>query len=181
MGTKLAACTIRSLRSDGRNGDYKGIILVGHSAAGKSTVARLLGADRKKCDMDVYRLGRKDDIDGMLSQFLTSGEVMLIAANTENILRTMQKHRMRLLMDYAVVYLCRPKDVIRDTLTYINEDGAFHPAISDINKHYDHCDKIYRSIADYILEYPGRSVDELASIVGAVIEEVEKNGRVRVA
>jgi hypothetical protein len=148
-------------------------MVVGHSAAGKSMTARVLGMDRQKSDFDCFVRGRKGTSEELVDRFLAAGSSFFIAPNTPEILHILAEKRYRAAADTAIVYLRRPKEVIGQNITRVNEDGQAHKAIPDFDKYYAHYDALYRGAADYIFNCDG-PLEEAAFALHAFAGELTK-------
>ncbi len=154
------------------DGNAEALLLLAHSAAGKSAILKHLRADRYFHDMDVFcqrnkHLAPLEALEAMLTE--PPPERILVLRNQPEFLSKLSQHLAMLpARDLQLLYLRRPPEVIERNLAQPNTDGLRHRlGIASVGRknYYAHMEQQYRSLASIEVEYPGDSVPELSGIV----------------
>ncbi len=156
---------------------YSNVLLVGHSAAGKSALARALNLDRNKIDFDRFA-GESRPSPILISEFLSlAGDAFSIGANSEAFLQLLHKMKQEgRLSDVGIIYLNRPCEVIASTIKLGNEDGRFHSLDGPFDALYASYDDRYRGVADYAFYYSGNCVEEIAVPLRDFVQKLRTTG-----
>lgn len=153
----------------------RALVLLGHSASGKSAVLEQLGNDRKTTDMDVYcQINDVSASFDTLRTMIDQSEVrkVFVSSNNVGLLEELRALRDRSdTADLMFIYMKRPFDVIVKNLALINSDGRFHREITEEKaiQFYNSFQNHFRNLADVEFCYTGYSVPEMAAIVQVLI------------
>ena len=151
-------------------------VLIGHSAAGKSRIARLLGLDRRLMDYDAFAAGKPKDVKHLFYQLLQSPSPIVVAPNVNDVLSLLTRRDDPRLKSLCVVYLKRPLDVLRRQFQLANEDNARHGAMSDaaFATYYRRQDAHFNAAADLVFEYDGADIDDVTWAFRALAGELHQ-------
>lgn len=167
---------IEKLR-DGPARSYSKVLLIGHSAAGKSSLAKALNLDRDKIDFDRFG-GACRPSPSLMSEFLSlTGDAFSIGANSRTFLELL--HQMKQegqLSDVGIIYLNRPSEVIAATIKLRRENGQFHFLNRPFDAFYASYDDRYRGVADYAFHYSGNCVEEIAVPLRDFVQKLRTAG-----
>jgi SAM-dependent methyltransferase len=151
------------------------LLLVGHSAAGKSAALTYLSLDRSQRDMDVYcqqhHLPHTLDVLLEMATALTDSRI-IVASNDSAFLGTLASSRRDgRFAQFLIVYLRRPPEMVYSHLSLENTDGQFHRPMpfSEYKVLYESHHRLYARSCDVEINYNGSTIPNLARIIGACL------------
>ena len=157
------------------DGDADILLVMGHSAAGKSALLKRLGADRLRHDMDVFcqknkQLSCLEAFDAMTRE--APPERVLVLRNEPGFLAALaQRLQGEGGSRFQRLYLRRPQAIIEKNMTRRNADGLRHRQVRFAltrRTYYRRQEEQYRALAGIEVDYPGESLGDLTGIVRAV-------------
>lgn len=153
----------------------RALVIVAHSAAGKSALLEQIGADRRDRDMDVfcYIHQMPPSVDAMLTMADRLSRLpVIVCSNEDQFLADLHANLGNpRLADFLFCYIRRPQSVLYDNLGLINTDGRRRSYVSeaDHERSYRAFDARYRELADIEVEYFGASVPSMSAIVQSLL------------
>jgi len=147
------------------------LVLIGHSAAGKSAALTRLPFDRSQRDMDVYCQQHRvpPTIDVLLEMAAALAECHIIIASNDSTFLTAltSSRRDERLERFLFVYLRRPPEMVYSHLSLENTDGQYHRPMPfpDYKVLYKSFHSLYELIYDIEIQYNGNTIPNLSRIV----------------
>lgn len=157
--------------------DFETLVLVGHSACGKSALLEHLGCDRGKHDADVF-LATKNlskEIENLYAWVLQRKDPPLVVfCNNRDHLKKLLEIKRAANGRIAVAYIKRPASIIFQNMQKENTDGHYHDQMpSDVKmEYYDNMEQLYMGLADAVIYSLGENLQDIAT---AVVHLLEKN------
>ena len=181
---RLAAHTSRGGRV--LSGEARGpLILLSHSAAGKSTLLSALGLDRDTLDMDVVcaRDDLRPTIRTLLGMLRQSPEAPLAVCSNALTLLAQLAHASRpnSARQLAVVYLRRSCAQVYRQYQLRNADGLWHQRMeyAEFETWYAEFERIYKAAADLEIETSDETNDGLVDVVTRLIQRTTSGAATR--
>jgi hypothetical protein len=150
------------------------IVLVGHSAAGKSSVHfKLLESGIIAVEMD-KELGVKKSpsLAHAINWMRNSPAQVLTLGVHSNLINELAQEKGRLgwselLKDLTFIYLFHDKDKIEWSLSQLTPRGKFRPPdhVESVMKSYRHLNPYFQKIADHVIDSTIRTIDDVAQEV----------------
>lgn len=135
----------------------KNLVIIGHSAAGKSATLDALGLDRIMHDFDLYleMSQNQPTIHNLMDWVKVNRETPIVAiSNHPHLIRELSINK-KTFSDFShFLYLKRPKEIIRRNLSLVNTDGHTHTQLSesDFENYYYVMNEFYEKIADITID-----------------------------
>lgn len=183
---KLCSCSSISLRlvAGGREIKLADVFLVqskrpnyaiiGHSAAGKSTLLTHMGLDRWLHDADVYlsRTRRPPSTQNIVRWLsYDRNPALVVLPNHLHILNELAS-RKSLLTETHFIYMKRSIQEILSNIRKVNADGLRHNQASDevIRNNYLKHDKVYQKLCDIEVNCENQETPEIARKIMSILE-----------
>lgn len=152
------------------------IVIIGHSAAGKSALLEKYAVNRKVHDMDKRFLEK-----GITPNFSIAVDwiceidnpKIVVLSNIEKLLNKIYEKKILLPAYIHFLYLKRPQEILLENIKKINTDGLQHPEVNDFNTYYQSMNEKFEKIADTVIDYKGNDIDEMSVVVTSAINEID--------
>lgn len=144
------------------------IVMIGHSASGKSATLKCLGVNRSTNDMDLFILRQRLPVDVSSFQKMLradNGDRLFVLSNEPKLMSDLIAARaVGELERISFLYVKRPQDTLFENLRKKNTDDAFHPQMTyETFLHwYSSFDKQYNLIANSVIEIADVGMEEMS-------------------
>lgn len=152
------------------------LVLIGHSAIGKSALLEALGLDRSNCDMDIVLQATKAPatVDSLKEMVRNGRSPLYVAANHVSLLNMIFEEKKKgNLNELHFIYLRRPLDIAYKYFALPNTDGRHHPpyARDEYEILYATFDHKFALIADTVVEFQGPDILVLKEFFSELVVE----------